>query len=127
MLPSMVNMCGDDADFESLMMDDTKARRFKTRIMNNPYYQDILKEILPQFDREGLLDPLEWGRLLITQLIYYLYPQLLSLLIKSEFQKSQILFLFVSLWETGAILSKKNFKDSSAAARYFSDPKSFLW
>lgn len=59
MLPSMVNTCGDDADFESLMMDDAKAMRFKTRIMKNPYYQEILKQILPQFDREGLLDPLE--------------------------------------------------------------------
>lgn len=59
MLPSMVNLCGDDADFESLMMDDEKARRFKNRIMVNPVYQEILKHILPQFDAEGLLDPLE--------------------------------------------------------------------
>lgn len=55
----MVNLCGDDADFESLMMDDEKARRFKNRIMVNPVYQEILKHILPQFDAEGLLDPLE--------------------------------------------------------------------
>ena len=58
MLPSMINTCGDDADFESLMMDDEKAMRFKTRIMKNPKYQEILEHILPVFDREGLLDPL---------------------------------------------------------------------
>lgn len=58
MLPSMINECSIDADFESLMMDDAKALRFKRKLMKNPKYQAILRKILPQFDREGLLDPL---------------------------------------------------------------------
>lgn len=59
MLPSMINEVADDADFESLMMDDEKARRFKKTIMSNPKFKVILQKLLPVFDREGLLDPLE--------------------------------------------------------------------
>uniref|UniRef100_A0A336MA18 CSON013155 protein n=1 Tax=Culicoides sonorensis TaxID=179676 RepID=A0A336MA18_CULSO len=58
MLPSMINEVNDDADFESLMLDDEKARRFKKTIMSNPKYRTILQKLLPIFDSEGLMDPL---------------------------------------------------------------------
>lgn len=58
MLPSMINEVSDDADFESLMMDDEKARRFKNTIMRNPKYRVILQKLLPVFDSEGLMDPM---------------------------------------------------------------------
>lgn len=58
MLPSMINEVTDDADFESLMLDDTKARRYKKTIMCNPKFRVILQKLLPIFDLEGLMDPM---------------------------------------------------------------------
>ncbi|XP_063704675.1 uncharacterized protein LOC134834072 [Culicoides brevitarsis] len=56
MLPSMINEVTDDAEFESLMLDNEKARRFKNTIMSNPKYRAILQKLLPVFDCEGLLN-----------------------------------------------------------------------
>lgn len=54
----MINEVTDDADFESLMLDDTKARRYKKTIMCNPKFRVILQKLLPIFDLEGLMDPM---------------------------------------------------------------------
>ncbi|CAO1438719.1 unnamed protein product [Diamesa tonsa] len=47
-----------DADFEALMSSDSRATQFKKRLVQNPYYQEVIKRALPLMDRKGLLDPM---------------------------------------------------------------------
>ena len=47
-----------DADFEALMSSDSRATQFKARLVQNPYYQEVIKRALPLMDRKGLLDPM---------------------------------------------------------------------
>uniref|UniRef100_A0A182JZL2 CHK domain-containing protein n=1 Tax=Anopheles christyi TaxID=43041 RepID=A0A182JZL2_9DIPT len=58
-LPVQMNDNTEDADFEALMCSDERARNFKRMIVENPKYQPILRGLLPQFDRKGLLDKLD--------------------------------------------------------------------
>lgn len=45
-----------DADFEALMSRTDRATQFKKRLMQNPYYQEVIKQALPLLDRKGILD-----------------------------------------------------------------------
>ncbi|XP_055638094.1 uncharacterized protein LOC129776461 [Toxorhynchites rutilus septentrionalis] len=58
-LPIQMNEQTADADFEALMGDDERARRFKKTIMANRKYHKIIKGLLPTFDKKGLLDKLD--------------------------------------------------------------------
>lgn len=47
----------EDADIHSLLDDDERARKFRrTCFSGNKEYQNVLKKLLPVFDRRGLLD-----------------------------------------------------------------------
>ncbi|XP_073820528.1 uncharacterized protein [Musca autumnalis] len=47
----------DDADFHSLLDDDERARNFRRNCFtSNKEFQDVIKKLLPLFDRHGLLD-----------------------------------------------------------------------
>ncbi|XP_011294429.2 uncharacterized protein LOC101893440 [Musca domestica] len=47
----------EDADIHSLLDDDERARKFRrTCFSGNKEYQNVLKKLLPLFDRRGLLD-----------------------------------------------------------------------
>ncbi|XP_037817359.1 uncharacterized protein LOC119607490 [Lucilia sericata] len=52
----MLNEDPTDADYNSLMGEDDRAMSFKSRLYNNPTIQENLKNLLPLFDRRGLLD-----------------------------------------------------------------------
>ncbi|XP_013103325.2 uncharacterized protein LOC106084301 [Stomoxys calcitrans] len=54
--PIMTSSQSDDADIHSLLDDDERARNFRKNCVNNKDYQIILKNMLPVFDRRGLLD-----------------------------------------------------------------------
>uniref|UniRef100_A0A1Y9GKM7 CHK kinase-like domain-containing protein n=1 Tax=Anopheles arabiensis TaxID=7173 RepID=A0A1Y9GKM7_ANOAR len=58
-LPVQMNDNTADADFEALMCNDERAQSFKRMIVANDKYQTILRGLLPQFDRKGLLDKLD--------------------------------------------------------------------
>lgn len=58
-LPVQMNDNTADADFEALMCNDERAQSFKRMIVANDKYQTILRGLLPQFDRKGLLDRLD--------------------------------------------------------------------
>ena len=45
-----------DADFETLMSQDDRAIQFKKRLVQNQYYQEVIKRALPLLDRKGILD-----------------------------------------------------------------------
>ena len=45
-----------DADFEALMSQNDRATQFKKRLVQNPYYQEVIKRALPLLDRKGILD-----------------------------------------------------------------------
>lgn len=45
-----------DADFEALMLQDDRATQFKKRLVQNSYYQEVIKKALPLLDRKGILD-----------------------------------------------------------------------
>ncbi|XP_063706149.1 uncharacterized protein LOC134835209 [Culicoides brevitarsis] len=55
-LPNAINEVTDDSEFESLLLDNEKARRYKNTVLKNPKYRQILEKLLPIFDAEGLLD-----------------------------------------------------------------------
>ncbi|KAL7729674.1 hypothetical protein ACLKA6_007945 [Drosophila palustris] len=52
----MLNDQNDDADFNALMLDDERSRRFKKVTYNNKKLREILKHWLPIFNQCGLLD-----------------------------------------------------------------------
>lgn len=54
--PLMINECSDDADIETLHGHDERAQRFKKMIYTNPKVIAAVKELLPVYDRLGLLD-----------------------------------------------------------------------
>lgn len=58
-LPVQINEDTTDADFEALVSDDERSRRFRRTMMSNPKYHKIIKGLLPLFDRKGLLDKLD--------------------------------------------------------------------
>jgi len=45
-----------DADFNALMENNQRAMNFKDACYRNPIAQRILRELLPDFEAEGLLD-----------------------------------------------------------------------
>ncbi|XP_035775515.1 uncharacterized protein LOC118457780 isoform X1 [Anopheles albimanus] len=57
-LPVHMNENTENADFEALMGDDERAKCYKQTIVSNINYGSILRGLLPQFDRKGLLDEL---------------------------------------------------------------------
>lgn len=52
----MLNGDSTDADYNSLMGEDERGMRFKSRLYDNPVVQENLKHLLPLFDRRGLLE-----------------------------------------------------------------------
>ncbi|EDW84847.1 uncharacterized protein Dwil_GK14343 [Drosophila willistoni] len=52
----MINDQNADADFNGLMLDDERGRKFRKLIYTNKKLRDILQRLLPVFDRCGLLD-----------------------------------------------------------------------
>lgn len=58
-LPLLTNDQTEDADFECLLVDNEKSRRFRKVLYENKRVQRIVKVMLPQFDRLGYLDMLE--------------------------------------------------------------------
>lgn len=54
--PVQVNEICDDADVESLLLDDERARKFKRIVFESKRIQDNLKNLLPIYDRLGLFD-----------------------------------------------------------------------
>uniref|UniRef100_A0A1Y9H2E0 CHK domain-containing protein n=1 Tax=Anopheles dirus TaxID=7168 RepID=A0A1Y9H2E0_9DIPT len=58
-LPVQMNENTEDADFDALMSDDERAQNFKRMVVANEKYHRILRGLLPQFDRKGLLDKLD--------------------------------------------------------------------
>lgn len=58
-LPIHMNEETADADFDALMGDDERSKRFKKAIMANKKYHTVIKGLLPIFDRKGLLDKLD--------------------------------------------------------------------
>ncbi|XP_023305293.2 uncharacterized protein LOC111687109 [Lucilia cuprina] len=54
--PVMLNQDSTDADYNALMGEDDRAMSFKRRLYNNPIIQENLKNLLPMFDRRGLLE-----------------------------------------------------------------------
>lgn len=54
--PVMLNQDSKDADFNALMGEDDRAMRFKSNLYNNPIIQENLRNLLPVFDRRGLLE-----------------------------------------------------------------------
>ncbi|TMW48478.1 hypothetical protein DOY81_006441 [Sarcophaga bullata] len=54
--PIQRNIVTDDADFNALMQSDERARRFKYTCYTNPYIQKMIKQLLPVYERQGLLD-----------------------------------------------------------------------
>lgn len=55
--PIQRNVVNDDADFNALMQSDERAVRFKNTCYTNPYIQNIIRKLLPVYERRGLLDP----------------------------------------------------------------------
>lgn len=51
------NVVNDDADFNALMQTNERAIRFKNTCYTNPYIQNIIRKLLPVYERKGLLDP----------------------------------------------------------------------
>jgi hypothetical protein len=45
-----------DSDFEALMSIDERAMGFKCRIYKNPRFKQIAMDMLPVFDKKGILD-----------------------------------------------------------------------
>ncbi|XP_065354501.1 uncharacterized protein LOC135948974 [Calliphora vicina] len=54
--PVMLNQDSTDADYNALMGEDDRAMSFKSRLYDNPIIQENLKNLLPVFDRRGLLE-----------------------------------------------------------------------
>lgn len=54
--PVMLNENCEDADIESLLGSDEKAVRFRNTIYSNPKVHNNIKQLLPIFDKRGLLD-----------------------------------------------------------------------
>ncbi|XP_037817356.1 uncharacterized protein LOC119607487 [Lucilia sericata] len=54
--PVMLNQDPTDADYNALMGEDDRAMRFKSRVYKNPVVQENLQNLLPIFDRRGLLE-----------------------------------------------------------------------
>ncbi|KAH8382994.1 hypothetical protein KR009_006150 [Drosophila setifemur] len=52
----MVNDKTEDADFNALITDDERGRRFRRMLYTNKRLLDNLKYLLPRFDQRGLLD-----------------------------------------------------------------------
>ncbi|XP_034486153.1 uncharacterized protein LOC117790721 [Drosophila innubila] len=50
------NVETDDADFNALMQTNQRAINFKNCCYNNPVTQRVLRELLPVYNNEGLLD-----------------------------------------------------------------------
>ncbi|XP_055605524.1 uncharacterized protein LOC129753704 [Uranotaenia lowii] len=59
-LPIQINEDSTDAEFETLVGNDERSKRYRNTIMTNPKFHKIVKGLLPMFDRKGLLDKLEW-------------------------------------------------------------------
>ncbi|KAM7360746.1 uncharacterized protein ACRADG_007444 [Cochliomyia hominivorax] len=55
--PIQRNVVNDDADFNALMQSDERATRFKNTCYTNPYIQNLVRRLLPVYERRGLLDP----------------------------------------------------------------------
>jgi hypothetical protein len=55
-LPIQISPKDKDACFESLIGTDEKSMGFKRRIVKNPAFQSVVKNILPILDRIGVLD-----------------------------------------------------------------------
>ncbi|KAM7360747.1 uncharacterized protein ACRADG_007451 [Cochliomyia hominivorax] len=47
----------EDADFNALMQTDERALRFKNNCYLNPYVENIVRKLLPVYERKGLLEP----------------------------------------------------------------------
>ncbi|XP_035891000.1 uncharacterized protein LOC118502656 [Anopheles stephensi] len=58
-LPVQMNENTENADFDALMCSDERAHNFKRMVVANVKYHAILRGLLPQFDRKGLLDKLD--------------------------------------------------------------------
>ncbi|EDV91302.1 uncharacterized protein LOC6568324 [Drosophila grimshawi] len=54
--PIQRNVENEDADFNALMETNQRALNFKNGCYRNPAAQRVLRELLPVFDSEGLLD-----------------------------------------------------------------------
>ncbi|XP_017481491.1 PREDICTED: uncharacterized protein LOC108370631 [Rhagoletis zephyria] len=55
-LPIQRNTDTEDADFRAIMQDDERGIRFKDTCFKNPYVQRIIKQLLPLYERRGLLE-----------------------------------------------------------------------
>lgn len=55
-LPLMINDQTEDADFECILVDNERSRRFAQTLYSNERVQRIMKVMLPRFDRQGFLD-----------------------------------------------------------------------
>ncbi|XP_067633463.1 uncharacterized protein [Eurosta solidaginis] len=53
------NEDNEDADFKNIMQTDERATRFKDTCFKNPYVQRIIKQLLPFYDRRGLLEVMQ--------------------------------------------------------------------
>ena len=54
--PLMINDKTEDADFNGVIKDDERGRRFRRMLYDNKVVQDYMKKLLPMFDAKGLLD-----------------------------------------------------------------------
>lgn len=59
MTPLMTNDCGEMADLEAVLIDDDRSKLFRKCVMKRPELVSTIKKLLPVFDYEGLLDPLQ--------------------------------------------------------------------
>ncbi|EDV53621.1 uncharacterized protein LOC6554283 [Drosophila erecta] len=57
LLPVLLNTDETDADFAALLSDQPRGMNMKRRLYLNPGIQDSIKQMVKQFEREGLLDP----------------------------------------------------------------------
>ncbi|XP_043654225.1 uncharacterized protein LOC122620695 [Drosophila teissieri] len=57
LLPVLLNNDDTDADFAALLSDKPRGMNMKRRLYLNPGIQDSIKQMVKQFELEGLLDP----------------------------------------------------------------------
>ncbi|XP_061393308.1 uncharacterized protein LOC133328779 [Musca vetustissima] len=58
-LPLLTNDQTEDADFECILLDNEKSRRFRKVLYENKRVQSVVMVMLPHFDRLGYLDMLD--------------------------------------------------------------------
>ncbi|KAH8295108.1 hypothetical protein KR018_007273 [Drosophila ironensis] len=55
--PVLLNTDDTDADFAALLSDEPRGRNMKRRLYLNAAIQESIRQLVVQFEREGLLDP----------------------------------------------------------------------